>query len=106
MTGTETFAQVTSFRRELVEKNETIRNSYTYAYSYQFNVAGEQYTGNSKKVQGPLFLENQGNRRIKVYYLACCPTINCPETDFNPWYKIFIYYGVALVLGYFAIKIT
>jgi hypothetical protein len=103
--GTKTQAQVTEFRREMQERGETIRNRYTYAYSYEFSVTGEKYSGHSKKVQGPLFLKNDGNSFIKVHYLACCPRLNCPEDDFKPWYKIPIYFGVALVLGYFMVKI-
>lgn len=104
LAGTKTQAQVQNFRRELGERNETIRNQYTYSYDYEFTVSGKKYSGNSKKVQGPVFLKNQGNSFITVHYLSCCPFLNCPETDFKPVYKIFIYFGVALVLGYFLKK--
>jgi hypothetical protein len=103
--GTQTQARLLSFRRELQERNETIRNQYTYAYHYEFTVAGEKYSGNSKKVQGPVFLKNDGKSFISVHYLACCPSLNCPKDDFKPWYKIPIYFGVSLVLGYFMVKI-
>lgn len=102
--GTKTQAQVQNFRREMGERNETIPNQYTYSFDYEFTVEGKAYSGNSKKVQGPVFLKNQGNSFIMVHYLSCCPFINCPETDFKPWYKIFIYFAVALVLGYFLKK--
>lgn len=105
LSGTQTQAKVVSFRREMQERGETIRNQYTYAYSYEFTVSGEKYSGNSKKVQGPLFLKNDGNSFISVHYMACCPALNCPKDDFKPWYKIFIYFGVSLVLGYFMFKI-
>jgi len=105
LAGTEIQARVTEFRRENGERNETIRNQYTYAYSYEFSVAETKYVGNSKKVQGPLFLKNQNNSYIKVHYLAYCPALNCPKDDFKPWYKILIFFGVALVLGYFTVKI-
>ena len=102
--GTKTQAQVQNFRREMGERNETIRNQYTYSYDYEFNVSGKTYTGNSKKVKGPVFIKNQGNSFITVHYLKCCPFLNCPQTDFHPWYKIFIYFGNAIILGYFLLK--
>ncbi len=105
LAGSKTQAKVTNFRRELGERDETIPNRYTYTYAYEFNVTGKIYSGNSKKVQGPTFLKNQGNSFVTVHYLACCPAINCPIDDFKPWYKIFIYFGVALMLGYFTRKI-
>ena len=98
-------AKVTSFRRELGERDETIRNKYTYVYSYEFSVDGQTYSGNSKKVQGPVFLKNDGNSFLTVHYLKCCPFLNSPEYDFKPWYKILIYFGVAFILGYFVRKI-
>ncbi len=105
LTGTPTQAKITNFRREMGERNETIRNQHTYAYSYEFSVSGKKYSGSSKKVQGPVFLKNQGNSFIGIHYLACCPALNCPRDDFKPWYKILIYFAVSLVLGYFMIKI-
>ena len=99
--GTSTQAHVLNFRRELGERNETIRNSYTYSYDYEFSISGKTYSGNSKKVQGPVFLKNQGNSYITVHYLKCCPSLNAPETDFKPWYKISIYFGISMVLGFF-----
>lgn len=105
LNGIETQAKIISFRRELQERAEVIPNRYTYAYAYEFNVSGEKYSGNSKKIQGPLFLKNQGNSFIKVHYLACCPSLNCPQDDFKPWYKIPIYFVVSLFFGYFMFKI-
>lgn len=104
LAGTKAQAQVKNFRREMGERDETIRNKYTYSYDYEFTVKDKTYSGNSKKVQGPVFLKNQGNSFITVHYMSCCPFLNCPETDFKPWYKIFIYFGVALVFGYFLKK--
>lgn len=103
--GTQTQARVVEFRREMGERNETIRNQYTYSYSYEFTVAEKSYSGNSKKVQGPVFLKNDGNSFIAVHYLACCPVLNCPKDDFKPWYKILIYYAVGSILGFFMVKI-
>ncbi|MGQ8338007.1 hypothetical protein ACUNWD_15760 [Sunxiuqinia sp. A32] len=102
--GNTTQAQVLNFRREMGERNETIRNSYTYSYDYEFTVEGKKYSGNSKKVQGPVFLKNQGNSFITVHYMEFCPSLNCPVDDFKPWYKILIYFGVGAVLGYFMLK--
>ena len=104
LAGTPIQAKVASFRREMGERDETIRNQYTYSYSYEFTVAGKSYSGNSKKVQGPVFLKNDGNSFIRVYYLKCCPFLNGPETDFSPQYKLLIYFGVATVLFYFLKK--
>ncbi|WP_346862517.1 hypothetical protein [uncultured Draconibacterium sp.] len=103
--GTQTQARVMHFRRELQERDETIRNKYTYVYDYEFSVAGKLYSGHSKKVQGPVFLKNDGNSFIAVHYMACCPVLNCPKDDFKPWYKILIYYTVGAVLGFFMVKI-
>ncbi|WP_372649058.1 hypothetical protein [Draconibacterium sp.] len=99
--GTKTQARVLNFRREMGERNETIRNQYTYTYDYEFTISGKEYSGNSKKVKGPLFFKNQGNTFITVHYLGCCPALNAPADDFKPWYKILIYFAVAIVLGYF-----
>lgn len=104
LTGTPAQAKITSFRREMGERDEAIRNQYTYAYAYEFKEAGKTYSGNSKKVQGPVFLKNDGNTFIKVHYLKCCPFFNGPETDFTPQYKLLIYFGIATVLFYFVSK--
>jgi hypothetical protein len=104
LAGTPTQAKITSFRREMGERNETIRNQYTYVYSYEFNVAGKTYSGNSKKIQDSVFLKNDGNTFIKVHYLKCCPFLNGPEIDFTPQYKLLIYFGIATVLFYFVSK--
>lgn len=104
LAGTPTQAKITSFRREMGERNETIRNQYTYVYAYEFNVAGKTYSGNSKKVQDSVFLKNDGKTFIKVHYLKCCPFLNGPETDFTPQYKLLIYLGIALILFYFVSK--
>lgn len=104
LAGTPVQAKVTSFRREMGERNETIRNSYTYSYDYEFNVSGKTYSGNSKKVQGPVFLKNDGNSFITVHYLKCCPFLNCPEVDYTPKYKLLIYFGIAAVLYFFVSK--
>jgi len=104
LAGTPIQAKVTNFRREISERDETIRNQYTYSYSYEFTVAGKSYSGNSKKVDGPVYLQNGGNSFIRVYYLKCCPFLNGPETDFSPQYKLLIYFGIAAVLYYFIKK--
>lgn len=101
LAGNPTDAQVVSFRREMGERDETIRNQYTYTYSYEFMVADKKYLGNSKKVQSPLFLKNDGKTFLKVHYLKCCPYLNCPADDFNPKYTIIIYFGIATLMGYF-----
>jgi hypothetical protein len=102
--GNKTQARITDFRREMGERDETIRNQYNYVYAYEFTVAGKTYSGNSKKVMGPVFLKNSGNSFIKVHYLKCCPVLNGPETDFSPQYKLLIYFGIAAVLYYFVSK--
>jgi len=104
ISGTKTQARVLNFRREMQERGETIRNRYTYAYDYEFTVSGKQYSGHSKKVQGPVFLKSQGNSFISVNYLECCPYLNSPESDFTPKYKILIYFFISIVLGYFMKK--
>ncbi len=104
LAGTPTQAKITSFRREMGERDEAIRNQYTYVYAYEFNVAGETFSGNSRKIQGPVFLKNDGNSFIKVHYLKCCPFLNGPITDFTPQYKLLIYLGIAVILFYFVSK--
>jgi hypothetical protein len=104
LAGTPTQAKITSFRREMGERNETIRNQYTYVYAYEFNVAGKTYSGNSKKIQDSVFLKNDGKTFIKVHYLKCCPFLNCPEIDFTPHYKLLIYFGIAVILFLFVSK--
>lgn len=106
LVGTPIQAKITNFRREMGERDETIRNQYTYSYSYEFSVSEEKYSGNSKKVQGPIFLKNQGSNFISIHYLGCCPALNCPKDDFKPWYKVFIYYVISLVVGYFYFKMN
>jgi len=102
--GTPTQVKITSFRREMGERNETIRNSYTFVYSYEFTVAGKMYSGNSRKVKNPNYLKNTGNSYISVHYIKCCPVFNCPKDDFSPHYKILIYFAVSAVMFFFISK--
>lgn len=74
--GIEVNAKVTSYRREYGERNETIRNQYTYLYGYEFNVEGKTYSGIGQRISNSVFLKHDNKMHMKVKYLQCCPFLN------------------------------
>ncbi len=98
--GTKTFAKITSYRMEMFERDETIRNRYTFVFSYEFVVSGKNFDGRSREIKGPVYLKNKGGS-IPIAYLKCCPYLNAPVRDFQPFYKPFIHIFIAMVLLWF-----
>ena len=74
--GTETKAKLTSYRQQLGERDETIRNHYTYVFGYEFEFKGKTYSGNGQKIGSPVFLKNNGNSFITVKFLPSIPQLN------------------------------
>ena len=99
--GTDIDAKITSYRRAYGERNETIRNQYTYLFGYEFQVNGKKYTGTGQKISNSVFLKHGDNSYMKARYLASCPSIN---SDFDakktPLHALVIL-GVGMLLFYF-----
>lgn len=74
--GEDVQAKVTSYRQEYGERNETIRNQYTYLYAYEFSVDGKTYSGTGQLISDSVFLKNSHNQTMQVKYLKCCPYVN------------------------------
>ena len=99
--GTEIDAKITSYRRAYGERNETIRNQYTFLFGYEFQIEGKTYSGTGQKIGNSVFLKHTDNSYMKVKYLKCCPYLN---TDYNGNKTIlngFITLGVGFLLLYF-----
>ena len=74
--GTETKAKITSYRQEYGERNEAIRNQYTYLYGYEFEYQGKTYSGTGQKIGNSVFLKNDGNSFITIKFLPSIPQLN------------------------------
>ena len=102
--GTPKQAKITSYRMESGERDETIRNSYTFVYAYEFSVNGKTFSGNSRDIKSPIHVKNSGYSTLKIHYLGCCPFLNCPVSDFSPKYKLLLYFGLGMLFLYFLKK--
>lgn len=96
--GISTEARLTSYRQEYGERNETIRNQYTYLFSYEFEVDGKTYFGNGQRVAGPEHLKLSGNEKIRIRYLAIWPYLNQAEEKGFDWVAV-LYLGIGLGLS-------
>lgn len=103
--GGSTSAKITSYRQEYGERNETIRNQFTYLYSYEFEVDGKLYHGNGQRIGNSVYIKNTDNQTIKVKYLVCCPTFNHSVDGKSNVKQIAIFISISLLLFYFAAKI-
>lgn len=99
--GEPTLAKLTSYRQEYGERNETIRNNYTYQLAYEFMVDGKKYTGTGQRIASSVFLKPSENATIKVRYLPCCPKFNYYTEGKKDRTSIAIYFAVAGVLFWF-----
>ncbi len=102
--GFSTNAKITSYRQEYGERNETIRNQYTYLYGYEFEVDGKLFSGNGQRIGNSVFIKDTSNRSIPIKYLSCCPQLN-QAFDHSPVKSLLIFMGIGLLLLYFASKI-
>jgi hypothetical protein len=93
--GTETTAKITSYRRQLGERDETIRNQYTYLYGYEFNYKGKTYSGNGQKVGSPIVLKNRGNSYVKIRFFPSIPQLNSSFDNEKTIWNI----GISFVIG-------
>ena len=93
--GEDVQAKVTSYRQEYGERDETIRNQYTYLYAYEFSVDGKTYTGTGQLISDSIFLKNSQNQFMQVKYLECCPYLN---TYFRGT-KTLLNGGISLLIG-------
>lgn len=93
--GTDINAKVTSYRQEYGERNETIRNQYTYLFGYEFNVEGKTYSGTGQRISNSVFLKHDNKMQMRVKYLQCCPYINSVYEG----YKTIIYLLVLVIVG-------
>ncbi len=102
--GVSTSAKITSYRQEYGERNETIRNQYTYLYGYEFEVNGKLCSGNGQRIGNSVYLKNNGTQTIPIKYLSCCPQLN-QALDHSAVKSLLIFMGIGLLLLYFASKI-
>jgi hypothetical protein len=93
--GAETNAEITSYRKQLGERDETIPNQYTYLYGYEFNYKGKTYSGTGQQIGSPIVLKNEGNSYIKVRFSPLFPQLN---SAFNGK-KTILNLGISLVIG-------
>lgn len=99
--GEPTLAKLTSYRQEYGERNETVRNNYTYQLAYEFMVGAKKYTGTGQRIASPVFLKPSENATIKVMYLPCCPMFNYYTEGEKDHISIAVYFVVAGVLFWF-----
>lgn len=102
--GENKLAAITSYRQEYGERNETIRNQYTYEFAYEFTVNGKIYSGTGQKIGSPVFLKSGPGKNISIKYLKCCPMINSNVEGRKTWINILISLGVGIVLFWFSGK--
>lgn len=93
--GTETKAKVTSYRQQLGERDETIRNQYTYLFGYEFEYQGKTYQGTGQKIGNSVFLKNDGNSFMTIKFFPFFPQLNTAY-DGN---KTLINMAISLVIG-------
>lgn len=98
--GTEINANITSYRQQLSERDETIRNQYTYVFGYEFSVEGKTYSGTGQKISNSIFLKNESKMKMRVKYLQCCPQFNSAYDEKNTFLNIIISFliGMGLIL--------
>lgn len=99
--GTETRAHVSSYRQEYGERNETIRNQYTYQFAYEFSVDGKMYSGTGQKIGSSVFLKPTASTTMEIRYLACCPFLNTATEGKKSWITLLIMVLVSVILFWF-----
>ncbi|MBI9040596.1 hypothetical protein [Lutibacter sp.] len=102
--GTETKAKITSYRQEYGERNETIRNQYTYLFGYEFEYKGKVYTGTGQQIGSPVFLKNNGNSFITVKFLPAIPQLNSSFNGEKTIWNIAISFVIGIGLMYITKK--
>ena len=102
--GDNKLAAITSYRQEYGERNETIRNQYTYEFAYEFTVNGKNYTGTGQKIGSPVFLKPSAGATISIKYLKCCPMINSHFEGRKTWINLLISLMVGIMLFWFSRK--
>lgn len=99
--GSEINAKVTSYRQEYGERNENIRNQYTYLFGYEFNVDGKTFSGTGQRIGNSVFLKHNNKMQMKVKYLRCCPQFNSAydgnKTLLNSLISMIVGIGLLLV---------
>ena len=98
--GTDVNAKVTSYRQEYGERNETIRNQYTYLFGYEFEANGKKYSGTGQKIGNSVFLKHNDTMFMKVRYLPSYPFLNAAydgnKTHLNLLISLIV--GIGLLL--------
>jgi len=94
-------ATLTSYRQEYGERNETIRNQYTYEFAYEFTVNGKTYSGTGQKIGSSVFLKPGPDATISIKYLRCCPFLNSHVEGRKTSINILILLAVGVVLFLF-----
>lgn len=102
--GTETKAKITSYRQEYGERNETIRNQYTYVFGYEFKFEGKVYTGTGQQIGNPVFLKNNENSFITVKFFPAIPQLNSSFNGEKTIWNIAISFVIGIGLMYITKK--
>lgn len=98
--GTETKARVTSYRQQLGERNETIRNQYTYLFGYEFEYQGKTYQGTGQKIGNSVFLKNEGNSLMTIKFFPSFPQLSTAYDGKKTLINMLISMGIGLGLMY------
>ncbi len=79
--GVSATGEITVIRRELGERNEPLRNRFSYSIGYEFKTAdGEAIYGNTKRI-GNAYSAGISKGPAKVYYIEALPFVNALEAD-------------------------
>jgi hypothetical protein len=102
--GTETNAKLTSYRQQLGERDETIRNQYTYVFSYEFEYQGKTYSGTRQKIGNSVYLKNKGNNYINIKFLPAIPQLSAAYEEKTTLINMLISLVIGLGLMYVTTK--
>lgn len=97
--GTPGTAEITSVRRVMGERNEVIRNRYTYAIGYRFTASnGKTYSCSTTQIGGSAYL-SAGGGTINIKYYGAAPFISVPDSDtgISLWDPLVFGIGVFLI---------
>lgn len=97
--GVRESAVITNIRRENGERNEAIRNRYTYIISYTFTLPnGKNVDGFTNRVGDATYLKTDGKTKTSVKYFPLYPNINALEEDTKPGVSQLILVGIGAFL--------
>lgn len=102
--GTETSAKITSYRQEYGERDETIRNQYTYLYGYEFTYKGRVYSGTGQNIGDSVYLKNKQNHFLRIKFFPAFPQFSTSFEGTKSYVNIIISAAVGIILIVFSRK--